>query len=597
MRTLLGMILACASLLVPTSASAGLRIIPEPQHLQWNTGPGFEVSARTRIVVNANPDAGDLFIAGQLRRKIWDTTGRLVPILKSRAGAPTGNVIAIGDPARNKVLAAILKSWPDAAGKAARSEGYVLGVRGSTIVVRGFDQRGTFYGCQTLIQIFEYCGRKRINSLFCYDYPDMPWRGTMVRIRQGLDVELTKELVSEVMARYKLNTIELHMSYGVLWPSHPELHLRSTGHSGKPTKFGDIKSVADCAKRHFMQVIPSGVSWTHSWEWQTADGLNRDILEDTDSTGSSQNLCWRNPKARKLVRDLMNDQIRIFKPKYLHIGWDEVGTVGVCPLCRGTDPAKLFSEALWSDRNYLTARGITPIMWADMLRRDQNGGGGWKLYRTVSTMPKDIIVQDWFYTGHHTDFPSLKTWNNNGLKSLGTPYGVYKPGMENIFSWAEAAKRHKILGIVAFNKYRCGDERAAEATEIGCFPFIAEWSWSVGRPPFAPQPYDGWEMAIRELSPRKPAGFVVSAGGGRPALRWTNPPDSEFAGTWVCSRTDRFPTDPLDGTFVCDKSGLARQAERCVDAKAPKAAVVYYSAFSHDAVRHFSAPARTALRR
>jgi hypothetical protein len=351
MRSALSTLCVCAYLLAATAASAGLKIIPEPQHLQWKSGSGFEVNAGTRIIVNAKPDAGDVFIAQQLRRKIWDTTGRLVPILKSKANAPASNVIAIGNPAGNKVLAGILKFWPDASGKASKSEGYILGIGGSTMIVMGFDQRGAFYGCQTLIQIFEHYGRKRINSLFCYDYPDMPWRGTMVRVCAPFDAEFTKEMISEVMARYKLNTIELHMSYGVLWPSHPELCPKSAGQSGEPVRFGEIRSVADYAKRHFMQVIPSGVSWTHSWEWQTADGLNRDLLEDTDSTGSSQNLCWRNPKARKLIRDLMNDQIRVFRPKYLHTGWDEIGTIGACPLCRGTDPAKLFSEALWNDRN------------------------------------------------------------------------------------------------------------------------------------------------------------------------------------------------------------------------------------------------------
>ena len=588
------LLLVCVFLILPgvlMAGSAHVRIIPEPQELVWK-GTGFQINAKTKIIINAKADEKNKFTANQLRRKIWAVTGLTLPLVESKPCVPTRNVIAVGDKSKNRAVASILSTWP---GKAPKSEGYILGVKNDSIVVSGFDQRGTFYGCQTLIQLVEHYGKKRIGGLFCYDYPDFAWRGTMVRIRDDFDVDFTKEIISEVMARYKLNTIQIHMSYGVIWPSHPELFYDRKERAANPTTFAQIKQVADYAKLHFMEVVPAGVSWSHSWEWQTAEDMNPDLLESTNPKVTAENICPRNPKAQKLMQDLLQDQINAFHPKYINMGWDEIGAIGTCPYCKGEDPAKLFADYLQRDRDYLNARGIRTIIYADMFRKDMNGGPPRNLYKTLEIMPKDIILQDWAYTGHHEDFPTLQTWNDNGLQSLGMPYGVYPPGAENIYSWASAAKRHNVLGIVAFNKYRCASKKTVLNTphwmaEAACYPFIGEWSWTVDRPGFDPLPYDGQELVRQNISPDLPSDFSASSVNGKVILKWKNPPETKFQGTWICYRTDRHPTHPLDGTFVCDIKGSPDGPQTFTHTKAPKGNV-YYAAFSHDSVRHFSPPA------
>ena len=55
-----------------------------------------------------------------------------------------------------------------------QSEGYYLRIRDHEIVVAGRDERGTFYGLQTLKQLLQ---QSTVQELEITDYPDVPFRG------------------------------------------------------------------------------------------------------------------------------------------------------------------------------------------------------------------------------------------------------------------------------------------------------------------------------------------------------------------------------------------------------------------------------------
>lgn len=576
-----------------------IRIIPEPQQLTWKTGASFQVNAQTQIVVNSNPDSKDTFTANQLRRKVWDTTGFLPAIVQGTAGAPTTNVIAIGDPARNAAVASIIAGWPEAVGKASKSEGYLLGVKDSSIVIRGFDQAGTFYGCQTLIQMLEYYNAAP-KPAFCYDYPEFQLRGTMVRLWDNADSEFFRELISEVMARFKLNVLQMDMGMGSIWPSHPELYnnLPPDDKRANPITMPVAAALADYAKQHFIQVIPAGPSWSHADGLITCATLNTLLRENraaADPAPSLETLCHRNPDAQAIMHDLWNDMITYFDPNYIHTGWDEISDIGhsSCPYCHGVSKTTLFNEFLTSDRDWLAARGVGMVMWADMLRPDMNGGGSWNLSQVAATMPKDIILEDWEYTEAHDNDASVARWNSYGLPSCGAPYGGYNPWEVNIYNWGNICDKYNTRGLVAFNKYRCGTKAGMFANsyqwmEVGNMIFYGEWAWTPGKPNVSPLPYDGETMVRRQVSPDKPVSFGASLAGGNVNLTWTNPTDTDYQATWICYRVDRYPTDPTDGIPVADVAGTAGAAGACSHILAPAGATIYYAAFSHDSIRHFS---------
>jgi hypothetical protein len=306
----------------------------------------------------------------------------------------------------------------------------------------------------------------------------------------------------------------------------------------------------------------------------------------------------------------------------MHIGQSEYRALGhaSCPRCAGTSPATLFNEFLWNDYNYLHAKGVIPTMWADMLRADQNGGPtGWNTASVVNTMPKGIFVQDWEYglSGSvPNDYPSLQIWTNNGLLSGAVPFGFgYHAnaqegwsqnygGIENIYYWATSAKNYGAKGCIAFNKLQTNDKRPTlnsdlQTLQLACFPFVAEWGWAVGKTNWNPAHYDGRAMVFARLAPDRPVSFAAALSGANVNLTWSNPADftyqpaSTFQGTYICYRTDRFPTSPIDGTFVADISGAPNTSGNFTHSPTSFCTTLYYASFAHDSVRHFSAVATT----
>ena len=509
-------------------------------------------------------------------------------------GAPTANVIAIGDPAQNSAVAAILAEWPQAVGKAPKSEGYILGIKDGSVLIRGFDQRGTFYGCQTLILLLEQYSAAPIDGLFCYDYPDLAWRGTFVRVWADRDWDFAKEVLSEVMARYKMNVLEPDIT--MTYDSHPEIPLTY----GEPVPKPAAADYVSFARQCFMEIIGCGAGFEGSDGSFTNGTLNANLREDQSAPDQSgpENLCPQNPAAIQLVNECRQERIDLLHPAYMQIGQSEYAAMRApsCPRCGGLSNIDWFVMCLTNDANYYASKGIRPVMWGDMLRQDMPAGATWGTWQCVPNVPKSIIVQDWDYSTK-TDFPSLATWNANGLTSLGAPFGlgIYGyVGHQNIYYWGKSCSDYGNMGLVAFNKYRTLYKQETfndvhMMANMACFPFYAEWSWTAERPYWNPDPYSGQQMVLDRISPDRPYSFTASKAGDNVQLNWTNPPESKFQATWICYRTDTYPKEPIEGVFVADVAGSPNGAGSFTHTSVPLGATVYYSAFSHDGVRHFSA--------
>ena len=568
------------------SATPGLMIIPKPQELTWKTGTGFLVNASTQIMANSNPDANEQNTATQLQRKVWDMTGYLPAIVYG--GSSTSNVIAIGDPARCPAVSSIIATFPEASGKAAKSEGYMLGVKDTSIVIRGFDSAGTFYGCQTLIQVLEYYRTTRIAPLFCYDYPELAWRGAYFRFKWEHDWDFTKELISEMMARYKLNRIapEIHMAS----VSHPEIPIPNP----TPVTLGSAIDILNFMRLHYVTDI---VTWF--------PGPPQDGTQYPEE-------CLLDQTRINRINDLWSDVATYLNPQYVHTHASEISALGCAAERAVYSNEWLYNTMLWQNYNgTYTAHGMTPLIWGDMLRPDWNGGPPNNTAGAVATMPGNMIIADWEYglPGNvPTDYPSLDRWISYGRKALGVPYGFgsypaynqYYGDKENIYYWANAVYNRSgahpdlMLGIMAFNKYMIKDRNLVvsdtfEQQLLGCFPYYGEWGWNPNGRNWSPYPYgNGWGMVLRELAPARVSNLTATPSGSNVNLAWTNPSDSTFQAAYIVYRTDRYPTSPIDGTYLADVAGSSY-----THTGAP--AQVYYGVFSHDNVRHFSPVAKVKV--
>jgi hypothetical protein len=138
----------------------------------------------------------------------------------------------------------------------------------------------------------------------------------------------------------------------------------------------------------------------------------------------------------------------------IHIGHDEWwgAPLDVCPRCKGKDYSGLYASDVKKIHDYLAAKGIKTAMWGDFLLESVRGVGPverisstGRKYKTPGglrpevvqkTIPKDILIFNWFYADEKKELELQKF----GFKQV---YGNFEP---NISNWNERIKKFDLIG-------------------------------------------------------------------------------------------------------------------------------------------------------
>jgi hypothetical protein len=251
------------------------------------------------------------------------------------------------------------------------------------------------------------------------------WRGVHVLMTTQNKTQQLTEVVGK-LAKLGVNVIIAEINYGYEYESHPELRGRN------PSKKVHIKRlVAECRK-HQVRLIPQFQCLGHqSWRKQTFPLLARYPQFDETLGRYAENekiycrsWCPLHPEINRIVFDLMDELIFVFRADALHVGMDEVFLIGedVCPRCRGKNKAKLFAKAVNDYHKHLVKKHkIEMLMWGDRLidagkinysrwEASANGTAG-----AIDLIPKDIIICDWHY-GHREAYESIPMFLKKGFR-------------------------------------------------------------------------------------------------------------------------------------------------------------------------------------
>jgi len=424
-------------------------IVPRPQKLTWGEG-AFVLSPGLAIRTPADASDSDAWIARALCRDIAERGG---VELRTARGFPGGGA------------AIRLRRDP---GAGLRAEGYTLRVRTSGVDVVGADTRGLFYGTRTLVEMLsmDVTGQVFMPAATIEDWPDMAVRGFHLCFQAGRpDLDLAKRLIRDGIARSKMNTLVLELEGGVKFDSHPEIAAPNA------ISKDELRDVVDYAKRHFLEVIPQVQSLGHCDYWLFRGGAHRDLAERPERPFD---YCPSNPEVYRILFDLYEEIIPIFKPRYFHIGHDEVRDLGVCPRCRGRAPHELFAEDVKKLHAHLTGKGLRVMMWPDMLLEWRNGGPPRNVHKALALLPKDIIMCDWDYRSA-TEFKGVGHFKDAGFATVVTPWCDAK---NNLFL-AKAGLEAGAMGLIGSTW--CPVREPLKNYFAGLLP-SAEYAWSVGRP-------------------------------------------------------------------------------------------------------------------
>ncbi|KAM6554116.1 hypothetical protein CsatB_014878 [Cannabis sativa] len=228
-----------------------------------------------------------------------------------------------------------------------------------------------------------------------------------------------KDIVRTIsaMSANKLNVFHWHItdshSFPLMVPSEPDLADKGSYGSDMQYSPDDVTRIVEFGLQHGVRVMPEidAPAHTGSWAeaypdivtcanmfWWPAGAQWEDRLAAEPGTGQLNPL---NPKTYKVVKNIINDIIKLFPEPYYHGGADEI-----IPNCWKLDPtiqsmlsnggtlSQVLEIFVNSTLPYITSLNRTVVYWEDIL-----------LDETIKVDPKflppeNIILQTW-RNGHN----------------------------------------------------------------------------------------------------------------------------------------------------------------------------------------------------
>lgn len=387
-----------------------VNIIPQPVEMKLKSG-AFIINDKTSIIASSDSDLGIAIIFNQYLKLNY---GFSLSVIKTIS--KDHNIIHFTSKhAESK--------FP--------KEGYHLKVEKDKIQISSKSGVGAFYGLQTLIQLLPIRDQieKTKNSnlsipqLEITDYPRFAYRGMHLDVcRHFFPVSFVKRYI-DYLAYHKLNTFHWHLTDDQGWrieiKKYPGLTSvgskrngtiigRYPGEGSDNTPYGgfytqeEIKEVVQYAKERYIEVIPEIEMPGHSsaaiaaYPWLScfpgkpteipknmisqrsiAEQKNGRIKVVQETWGVFDDVfCAGNDSTFQFLENVLDEVIKLFPSKYIHIGGDECPKTHwkICPRCQQRmkelglkDEHELQSYFIQRIEKYLNTKGKSIIGWDEIL--------------------------------------------------------------------------------------------------------------------------------------------------------------------------------------------------------------------------------------
>ncbi len=280
-------------------------------------------------------------------------------------------------------------------------EAYRLRIEPGKISITAGNEKGLFYGLQTLLQLtVEYGATKQIPALNITDSPRFAYRGMHLDVsRHFFSVDFIKKQL-DMMAYYKLNRFHWHLTDGPGWrleikkyplltdlaawrthktwkdwwasPRHYVSKTDTGAFGGYYTQDEAREIVRYAAERH-ITVIPEIEMPGHSEEVLA-------VYPHLSCSGvpyKNSEFCPGNEETFSFLENVLTEVMAVFPSEYIHIGGDEANKEPwkTCPKCQKrmkdekiNDVDELQSYLIRRIEKFLTAHGRKLIGWDEILQ-------------------------------------------------------------------------------------------------------------------------------------------------------------------------------------------------------------------------------------
>ncbi len=380
--------------------------------------------------------------------------------------------------------------------------GYTLSVSEEGVFIAGSGYLGIANALWTL-KLAAETGENGAVCLPCMEIEDEPYkeiRGVHFYLPPAdlLDDFLR---VLDVVASLKYNAVILETGGGVEFDRHPEVNIawknfcrEAREYPGGPQglqasesywkdsthvelagssclKKSELRRIVDHCALLGLEIIPEIQGLSHAYYLTLA---HREIAERPYERWPDS-YCPMCEESYTLYFDLADEILGVIRPKRVSIGHDEVRVLGECPRCRGRSGHELLSRDINRLYEFYRARGISIMMWGEKLQyfRSWKGkmSGGEEIperidrygrrysmpatYEAAYTVPRDILMLDWYYS-----------------QSMTTELGFKANGFDEIFGNFHGS------GIANWEiRSRRGNVRGAEVS-TWCVPYEYEMGYN-----------------------------------------------------------------------------------------------------------------------
>lgn len=270
-------------------------------------------------------------------------------------------------------------------------EAYVVEVASNGIDLYSLSQRGLFFAVQALMRLWE---APSLHRLLLYDAPVVPVRWLKVLLppptAQG---KADFRLLADLLVRWRFNGIMLELGGAMEYKSHPEIaegwkeyaafmneypgkalevqqrydyekdSIHATNGGGEVWSQAELHELIEICRERHLEIIPEVPCLSH------ADYLLVCHPELAERQGDPfpETCCPSEPAVYRLLFDLLEEVIGLFRPARISIGHDEYYSIGLCDRCKGHPAEELYAGDVNRIAEFLTQRNIETLVAADKL--------------------------------------------------------------------------------------------------------------------------------------------------------------------------------------------------------------------------------------
>ncbi len=235
-------------------------------------------------------------------------------------------------------------------------EAYTIRVTPEGVEIAARASVGIFYGVQTLLQLVEGPkGEAVIPEVEIHDWPSLAYRGTMVDMSHGplpREEEIKRQI--DFLSQWKDNQYFFYSETSIEMDGYPLVSARARYTAEQ------VRRIIDYARQRHVDVVPCVELYGH-----LHDLFRIERYSDLAVLPHGQDFNAADPRVMTVVRDWVDQLVRLFPSPFMHIGFDEPYDLEKSSRMTGVPPGQLYLRQLKQVAELVQKHDKRVLFWAD----------------------------------------------------------------------------------------------------------------------------------------------------------------------------------------------------------------------------------------